>query len=118
MKNFEAMRTGFLKEINARRTELSAKVSEYDSILQDALHFLESEKCDAIAMVQVAKKIKETRKVRRKAKIELVKLQSVRDSMTKGVVRFDKKTYTYRTTAMSTIKRTHKKEEEIGLSKY
>lgn len=111
MKNFESMRTGFLKEINARHTELSAKISEYDLILQDALHFLENEKCDAIAMVQVAKKIKEIRKARRKAKTEFEKLQSVKDSMTKGVVKFDKKTYAYRTTVISTIKRTHKKGE-------
>ena len=111
MKNFESMRTGFLKEINARRTELSAKVSEYDLIIQDALHFLENEKCDAIAMMQVVKKIKEVQQLRRKAKIEFEKLQSVKDSMTKGVVRFDKKTYTYRTTVISTIKKTYRKGE-------
>lgn len=108
MKNFEMMRTGFLREIEARRTELYAKVSEYDLMLQDALHFLENEKCDAIAMVQTAKKIKEIRMKRRSAKIELEKLQSVRDSMTKGVVKFDKKTYTYKTKTMQEIRRTYR----------
>lgn len=111
MKTFEQMRKGFLKEVQVRRTELSAELSEYDMILQDALHFLENERCDAIAMVKVAKQIKEIRVKRRSVKIELEKLQSVCDSMTKGVVRFDNKTYTYRTTAISTIKRIYRKGE-------
>lgn len=104
MKNFEQMRKGLLKEIEARRVELSAELSEYDMILQDALHFLENERCDAIAMVQVAKKIKDVRVQRRAVKIELEKLQSITDSITIGMARFDRKTYTYRTTAIKSIR--------------
>ena len=109
MKNFEQMRKGFLKEVKARRVELSAELSEYDMMLQDALHFLENEKCDAIAMVQVAKKIKDIRVNRRSVKIELEKLQSITDSITKGVAKFDKKDYTYRTTAMKSIRISYRK---------
>lgn len=111
MKTFEQMRKGFLKEVEERRVYLSTEQSHYDMIIQDALHFLENEKCDAIAMIKIAKYIKETQQKRRRVKVELEKLQSVCDSITKGVVRFDKKTYTYRTTTISTIKRIYRKSE-------
>ena len=108
MKTFEQLRKGFLKEAETRRAELWTEVSRYDLELQDALHFLENESCDAVAMVKTAKKIKEIRMKRRSAKIELEKLQSIKDSMTKGVVRFDKKTYTYKTKTMQEIHRTYR----------
>jgi hypothetical protein len=72
-------------------------------MLMDAEHFLENEKCDAIVLVKTAKLIKELRQKRRKVKIELEKIQSIRDSMTKGMVRFDNKGYTYRTEIMNDI---------------
>jgi uncharacterized protein YjiS (DUF1127 family) len=109
MKTFEQMRKDLLKEAGIRRKELQTVLSGYDMILQDALHFLENEKCDAIAMVQIAKKIKDVRMRRRTVKIELEKLQSVTDSITKGVARFDKKDYTYRTTAMKSIRISYRK---------
>ena len=54
MKTFEQMRKGFLKEVEVRRAELWTEVSRYDLELQDALHFLENESCDAVAMVKTA----------------------------------------------------------------
>lgn len=111
MKTFEQMQKGFLKEAEARRAELSKEQSQYDMIIQDALHFLENEKCDAIAMVKIAKHIKETQQKRRRVKVEMEKLQSVCHSITQGVVKFDEKTYTYRTTVIPTIKRVYKRGE-------
>ena len=111
MKTFEQMRKDLLKEAGIRRKELQSVLSGYDMTLQDALHFLENEKLDAVAMVQVAKKIKDMRMRRRAIKIELEKLQSVTDSITKGVARFDNKSYTYRTTAMKSIRTSRRKEK-------
>lgn len=108
MKSFEQMRKEFLKEANIRSKELQRILSSLDMALQDALHFLENEQCDAVAMVKVAKKIKELRMRRRIVKIELEKLQSVTSSITVGVVRFDNKTYTYKTETMKRISRTYK----------
>ena len=108
MKTFEQMRKGFLKEANDRIKELQAEVSKCDLELQDALHFLENEKCDAIAMVKTARKIKEIRMKRRSVKIELDKLHSTIASMTQGVVKFEKKTYTYKTKTMQEIHRTYR----------
>ena len=108
MKTFEQMRKELLKDISIRRKELETILSGYDLALQDALHFLENEQCDAVAMVKVAKKIKELRMKRRSIKIELEKLQSVTSSITVGVARFDKKTYTYKTKTMQEIHRTYR----------
>lgn len=100
---FEQMCNEFLKEAKVRCVELEAEQSQYDLMLQDAMHFLENEKCDAVAMVKTAKLIKEIRRKRRKVKVEIAKLQSAKDSMTKGVARFDKKSYTYRTEIINNI---------------
>ena len=72
-------------------------------MLTDAEHFLENEKCDAVVLVKTAKLIKELRQKRRQIKVELEKLQSARDTMTKGMIRFDNKSYTYRTAIMNSI---------------
>lgn len=100
---FEQMRDDFLREVKIRRKELAQQQSEYDLMLMDAEHFLENEKCDAVVLVKTAKLIKDLRQKRRKVKIELEKLQSVRDSITKGITRFDNKSYTYRTEVMNDI---------------
>lgn len=100
---FEQLRQEFLKEAKVRRRELEVEQSECDMMLCDAMHFLENERCDAVAMVKAAKRIKEIRQKRRKVKIEMEKLQSIKDSMTKGMAKFDKKTYTYRTEVMNDI---------------
>lgn len=100
---FEQMRDDFLREVKIRRKELAQQQSEYDLMLMDAEHFLENEKCDAVVLVKTAKLIKDLRQKRRKVKIELEKLQSVRDSITKGITRFDNKSYTYRTKVMNDI---------------
>ena len=100
---FEQLRQEFLKEAKVRRVELEAEQSKYDLMLSDAMHFLENERCDAVAMVKTAKLIKEIRQKRRKVKVEMEKLQSTTTSMTKGVAKFDKKSYTYRTEIINQI---------------
>ena len=69
----------------------------------DAEHFLENEKCDAVVLVKAAKLIKDLRQKRRKVKVELEKLQSIKDTITKGMTRFDNKSYTYRTEIINDI---------------
>ena len=108
MKTFEQIRKDMLNEIGIRQKHLQRILSQFDMALQDALHFLEIEQCDAVAMVKVAKKIKELRMKRRSIKIELEKLQSVTDSITQNVARFDNKTYTYKTETMQRIQRTYR----------
>ena len=100
---FEQMRNEFLKEAKIRQKELVQQQSKYDLMLTDAEHFLENEKCDAVVLVKTAKLIKELRQKRRQIKVELEKLQSARDTMTKGMIRFDNKSYTYRTAIMNSI---------------
>ena len=100
---FEQIRSEFLKEVRIRRKELSQQQSEYDSMLMDAEHFLENEKCDAVVLVKAAKLIKDLRQKRRKVKVELEKLQSIKDTITKGMTRFDNKSYTYRTEIINDI---------------
>ena len=46
MDNIKELRKGFLKQAGIRRQELNAELSQYDLAIQDALHYLENEKCD------------------------------------------------------------------------
>lgn len=100
---FEQLRDEFLKEAKVRYTELSAEQSRYDLMITDVVHLLENEKCDAVALVKAGKRIKEISQKRRKVKNELEKLQSAKDSLTKGMVKFDNKFYTYRTEVVDDI---------------
>ena len=58
-------------ELKTRKDELAKLESGYDQEEQDLLHFLEGEKCDAVQMVKVAKKIKVVRQAKREVKREL-----------------------------------------------
>lgn len=100
---FEQLRNEFLKEAKVRRSELESEQSQYDLMVTDIVHFLENENCDAVTMVKAAKLIKEVARDRRKTKSELERLCSVMDTMTKGMAKFDKKRYTYRTTVIDNI---------------
>ena len=105
---FEELRGEFLKEAKVRQTELQKVQSGYDMMLQDVMHCLENEKCDAVTMVKIAKRIKEVRQKRRKIKVELEKLQSACDLMTTGFTKFDNKYYTYRTEIINDIFKEYK----------
>lgn len=57
-------------DIKNRKKELEAKISHIDLEQQDILHFLENEKCDAVTMSRVTKKLVALRKERREVKDE------------------------------------------------
>lgn len=61
-------------ELKQRSNELAQLQSQYDQEEQDLLHFLEGEKCDAVQMVKVAKKLKIIRQERRDVKNEHTKI--------------------------------------------
>ena len=110
--NFSQMRDQFLKDAKKRMKELEKKQSEYDTYIADAMHFLENEKYDAVAMVKIAKYLQTITRQRRKVKTEYEKLQSTTHAVTKGADKFDSKTYTYRTTTMQNICKKHYKIED------
>lgn len=78
------MNTDYRKEYNeyrerlwARKRELEEKISEIDSKQQDILHYLEFEKCDAITMMKLTKRLKTLREERRVIKNEWIELEPV-----------------------------------------
>ena len=109
MDNIKDLRKAFLKQAQARKNELIQQLSEYDMATSDALHFLENEKCDAVAMVKTAKVLKELRAERRQVKVELDQVVCLLQSMGhKDIVKFENKTkYTYRTDYMNEIRKKH-----------
>lgn len=107
--NFNQIRDSFLKDAKERMVELENQQSQYDTIISDALHFLENEKCDAVAMVKISKYLQSITKKRRKAKNERDKLQSVISAVTTNAEKLDKRTYTYRTNNIQDICKQHYK---------
>lgn len=104
MDNIKNLHQTFIKQARARSNELNAELSHYDSQLQDALHFLENENYDAVAMVKTAKLIKQIRQDRRKVKVEKDQINSLLSVMCKkDLDKFERKTYTYRTDVMKII---------------
>lgn len=57
-------------EIRKRKLELEVQISHIDLEQQDILHFLENEKCDAITMSKITKRLIALRKERREIKEE------------------------------------------------
>lgn len=94
----------FRQEIKSRRSAAYQKIASYDSQEQDLLHYLENEKCDAVDMVRVAKELKNIRKHRRLAKIEVDKCNSIHSVIAnKDLKKFEDKTYMYKTDALINI---------------
>ena len=106
MDNIKELRKDFLKQAGMRRQELNKELSQYDLSIQDALHYLENEKCDAVSMVKTAKLIKELRHKRREVKIEREQIICLLSSVRmKDIARFEQRTdYTYRTKVMDDIR--------------
>lgn len=106
MDDIKELRKGFLKQAGIRRQELNAKLSQYDLAIQDALHYLENERCDAVGMVKTAKLIKELRHKRRTIKIEHEQVVCLMHTMSgKDITKFEKQTnYTYKTKVMDDIR--------------
>lgn len=106
MDNIKDLRKVFLKHAQARKVELLQQLSQYDMATSDALHFLENEKCDAVAMVKTAKALKELRAKRRSVKVELDQVVCLLQSVGKrDILKFEGKTnYNYRTDFMNNIR--------------
>ena len=60
----------YKEDLKQIKQNAASNISQCDKEEQDLLHFLENEKCDAVQMVLIAKKLKEIRIVRRDAKLE------------------------------------------------
>ena len=98
----------FASQIDKRTKECIAAVSKYDGVEQDLLHLLETESCDAVTMVMIAKQLQINRKERRQHKICLEQIQSIKSSIpslvnNKNLTKFEEKTYTYRSDIVSKI---------------
>lgn len=106
MADIKELRKGFLKQMGLRKQELEKEQSRYDLAIQDALHYLENEKCDAVSMVKTAKLIKELRHKRREVKVERDQVVCLLQTMrTKNIDKFEQRTdYTYRTNIMDDIR--------------
>ena len=95
----------FTKEIQKRGAELNAILSKYDLEISDLLHYLENEKCDAVQMVLVAKKLKEIRIKRREVKTEIYQIQALNDRLKneRHLKSVGMHTYKYKTDAVKGI---------------
>ena len=70
MTHYAEHYNSYREEIKNRKKELEARLSQVDLEQQDILHFLEIEKCDAVMMSKVTKKLIVLRKERRDIKEE------------------------------------------------
>lgn len=106
-----------LESIVDHREKLSAQISHYDLQIQDLLHYMETEPCDAVDLVRIAVQLKNIQQQRRVCKIECDKLRSVYDSfqgknvtklLDQDLTKFEKKTYTDKTTVINDMILSHK----------
>lgn len=111
MDNIKDLRKSFLKQAQARKVELTDQLSQCDLATQDALHYLENEKCDAVSMVKTAKLLKELRTERRQVKMELDQVTCLLASVgNKDILKFEKVTkYHYRTKLMDDIRKRNRR---------
>ena len=106
-----------IESIVDHRKKLSAQISHYDLQIQDLLHYMENEPCDAVDLVRIAVQLKNIQQQRRVCKIECDKLRSVYDSfqgknvtklLDQDLTKFEKKTYTDKTTVINDMILSHK----------
>lgn len=111
MDNIKELRVSFLKQVQTRKAELIDQLSQCDLATQDALHYLENEKCDAVSMVKTAKLLKELRAERRQVKMELDQVTCLLQSVgNKDILKFEKITkYHYRTKLMDDIRKRNRR---------
>lgn len=105
MDNIKNLERDFINQMKTRKEELSSQISQYDMAISDIMHHLENEKCDAVDLVRISKKLKEIRKHRRVVKVEreqvLCLLRLVSSS---NIDKYERRTkYVYRTKVMDDI---------------
>lgn len=102
----------FIKQVKEEHKKSYERLSQCDLAINDALHYLELEKCDAVAMVKIAKMIKELRQERRQVKNGIELTQRIISSI--GNPNFldgGKKRYHYRTKIMDDVRNNVKETE-------
>lgn len=106
MADIKELERSFLTQMKTRKEELSSEISRYDMAISDIMHYLENEKCDAIALVKASKKLKEIRQKRRVVKVEREQvLCLLRTISTSNIEKYEHRTkYKYRTNIMDDIK--------------
>ena len=106
MEHIKDLERSFITQMKTRKEELSSEISRYEMTINDILHCLENEKCDAITLVRASKKLQEIRRKRRKVKIERDQvLCLLRLVSTSNIAKYEKKKqYTYRTNVMDDIR--------------
>ena len=106
MDHIKDLERGFLTQIKTRKEELGREISQYDMAISDIMHYLENEKCDAIALVKASKRLKEIRQKRRVVKVERDQvLCLLRCISTSNIEKYEHRTkYKYRTNIMDDIR--------------
>lgn len=90
-------------EIKKRKRDLEEELSKVDLKQQDILHFLENEKCDAVTMSKVTKKLIAVRKQRREIKQEWAYINWIWLRMKDKIQENNNTNYRYRTDIMNDI---------------
>lgn len=93
----------FIKQVKTEHQKLSKRLSQCDLAITDALHYLELEKCDAVAMVKIAKVLKELRQERREIKDGMELTHRIILSIGNPNFLGGPKRYTYRTKIMDKV---------------
>lgn len=106
MDNIKDLERGFITQMKTRKEELNSQISQYDMAISDILHHLENEKCDAVTLVRISKKLKEIREQRRVVKVEKEQvLCLLRLVGTSNIKKYERRTkYHYRTKIMDDIR--------------
>lgn len=70
------------QNVDKRLTELNGKLSKWDTIQDELLHYIERHNLDAVKSCKVIKQMKYVREERRQVKDEMNIIHSLRDSFT------------------------------------
>lgn len=106
MSDIKSLHNGFVKQLKVEKQNLNAELSKCDLAICDALHYLELEKCDGVAMVKAAKIIKELRQKRRDIKNHLDEANRlIRLIGNPNTLHFGTKVYTYRTQILDDVRK-------------
>lgn len=94
----------YREEVQKRKKELEVMMSSVDLEQQDILHFLENEKCDAVTMSKITKKLIVVRKRRREIKEEWEYTNWIWQRISNKMVEKEFVGYRYRTDIMKEFK--------------
>lgn len=109
MTDINKMYTEFATKLIERKKAYDNAISKFNSIEQDLLHLLENENCDAITMVEIAKKLQENRRERRQSKVCIDQINSIISGKwnldkPRNLTKFEEKMYTYKSNIVESLK--------------